>query len=185
MSDITFRPATRCDRDPLRAMQALSMRTLAAGFYRAEAVEAFITEVGTLDDHLVDSGTYFVAVSGGGIVGCGGWSTGTAGYSRRLVGASDSGAASAAVVRAVYVHPSWARRGIARRIMAMAEAGMAAAGFERSSLTATLSGVSFYDSLGYSRGTPGALALPGGLEFGVLPMQKRLAGAEGKPTMAA
>jgi len=170
---ILFRLADPADAAALREMQALSFRVLGAMVYAPEVIEAFIAEVGTLDDHLLHDGRYRVASLNGVFVGCGGWSTRSAGYDEIASGGAVS-AAGAPVVRAVYVHPTWARHGIARRLMAEAEADMAACGFETAELASTLSGLPFYRRLGYREGDTVALRLGGELELKVVEMQKRL-----------
>lgn len=170
---ILTRAAEPADAAALRAMQALSFRVLGAGAYAPEVIEAYLAEVGTLDEHLLQDGRYRVAVHAGAIVGCGGWSTRPAGYSGRAAGPGGAGFAGA-TVRAVYVHPDWARRGIARRIMAETESAMAAAGFRHAGLLATLSGFAFYRRLGYADGASVALRLGGGLTLEVVAMRKAL-----------
>lgn len=73
----------------------------------------------------IGDGTYFVVEQDGVMVGCGGWSR------RRSLYGGDGGRTGedellnprrdAARVRAFFVHPAWARRGIGRSIMAACE----------------------------------------------------------------
>jgi GNAT superfamily N-acetyltransferase len=52
-------------------------------------------------------------------------------------------------IRAFFVHPKWARRGIERCILAACESAIQAAGFHFVELVATLIGEPFYAALGY------------------------------------
>lgn len=172
VESMVVRAASPADAAALREMQALSMRVLGASVYAPDVIEAYLAQVGTLDEHLLEDGRYRVATLGGLIVGCGGWSTRPAGYCGRAAGATAE--PGTATVRAVYVHPDWARQGIARRIMAEVEAEIAA-GFGQAVLMATLSGISFYQRLGYVAGSKVALRLDGRLALEVVAMRKRLA----------
>jgi GNAT superfamily N-acetyltransferase len=110
-----------------------------------------------VDTQLVADGTYFVAeveASGGTtMVGCGGWSK-----RKTLFGADhrpgrentllDPGA-DAAKIRAFFIHPDWARRGIGARILQACEEAARAAGFTRYEMGATLTGVPLYEAKGY------------------------------------
>jgi GNAT superfamily N-acetyltransferase len=58
-------------------------------------------------------------------------------------------ARDAAKIRAFFVHPEWARRGIGGMILEACEAAAGAAGFRRLEMGATLTGVPFYRSKGY------------------------------------
>ena len=83
------------------------MRRLAADCYSREEIEAFITYVGTMDDQVIDEGTYSVVEAGGRIVASGGWSRFRSNYVPPP--ASDPAAdLTTARVRSVFVHPDWA-----------------------------------------------------------------------------
>ena len=56
----------------------------------------------------------------------------------------------AAKIRAFFVHPDWARRGIGTLILETCENAAAAAGFTRLEMGATLSGVAFYRAKRYA-----------------------------------
>lgn len=172
-----IRVATRADRDALRALQETSFRELGLAYYDEDVIESFITHVGTMDDALIDDGTFFVAVLDGLTVGCGGWSSRTPNYAAHATEDAPVPARPAATVRSIFVHPAFARRGIARRIMARVEAEIAAAGFERASLGATLSGVPLYRRTGYRSRGPLVVRLPQELIFVGIRMEKRFAHA--------
>jgi GNAT superfamily N-acetyltransferase len=58
----------------------------------------------------------------------------------------------AARIRAFFVHPEWARRGIGAMILEVCESAAVAAGFTRLEMGATLTGVPLYLAKGYRRG---------------------------------
>ena len=58
----------------------------------------------------------------------------------------------AAKIRAFFVHPAWARRGIGTMILSACEDAAIAAGFTRFEMGATLTGVKLYEVRGYTRG---------------------------------
>ena len=167
--NVTIRRARMSDRNHLLAMQANSMRRLATPCYSRQEVEAFIAFVGTMDDQLIDEGTYYVGEIDGRVVASGGWSRIRANYV--------SGAAvdrTAAKIRSVFVHPDWARHGFGRLLMDRSEREAFVAGFNRVELNALLSGVPFYRALGYRTVRSIALDLPDGITFRGITMEKPL-----------
>ena len=176
MPDFPYRiePAAADDAEPLRAMQRRSLRALGGSFYPAAVIESFIRQIGTLDDALLAEGHYFLARdAGGAVVASGGWSRLEPGYDRAAAVARPIPAVEP-TVRAVYVDPGHARRGLGSAIMRRIEADALGAGAESLGLAATLSGVGLYTALGYHRGRRRTLALPDGTSFPVVEMHKRL-----------
>jgi GNAT superfamily N-acetyltransferase len=135
-----------------------SVRGLQAGDYSAAQLENALRTVYGVDTQLISDGTYFVAEetessSGALLVGCGGWSKRKTLYGGdQFAGREDSlldPARDAAKIRAFFVHPEWARRGIGGMILEACEAAAEAAGFGRLEMGATLTGVPFYRAKGY------------------------------------
>jgi GNAT superfamily N-acetyltransferase len=131
-----------------------------------------------VDSELIADGTYFVAEVDGRPVGCGGWSRrstlfgGDAQPGRRselLDPARDS-----ARIRAFFVRPDWARRGIGRAILEKCEAEALAHGFQSVELLATLPGHRFYRTLGYAGDERVTHSLAGGITIDFIPMRKPL-----------
>jgi GNAT superfamily N-acetyltransferase len=83
------------------------------------------------------------------IAGCGGWSKRKTLYGGdRWTGREDSlldPAMDAAKIRAFFVHPAWARRGVGTLILDACEAAARAAGFSRFEMGATLTGLNFLE----------------------------------------
>lgn len=175
---ITLRTATLDDVPALRALIADSARELCAGHYTREQIEAAIGSAWGVDTQLIRDGTYFVASVDGRLVGCGGWS-----YRATLFGADEQAGRSAALldperdaakIRAFFVHPEWARRGIGRHILERCEAEARAHGFRTAELMATLPGWKLYSALGYKGDTPIESPLPNGKSITFVPMRRSI-----------
>jgi GNAT superfamily N-acetyltransferase len=83
-------------------------------------------------------------------------------------------ARDAARVRAFFVHPLWARRGLGRLLLARCESEALAHGFTAAELMATLTGEKLYRQCGYV--AEGAVEFPlrGGQVIRFVPMRKKL-----------
>ncbi len=68
----------------------------------------------------------------------------------------------AAKIRAIFVHPAWARRGIGSQILAKCEAAARQAGFDRVDMGSTLTGVPLHVLKGYLCAEQVDVALPMG-----------------------
>lgn len=177
MTAIALRAATPDDVPALETLIARSARRLGEGYYSPQETEAAIAHVFGVDSELVEDGTYFVAELDGRLAGCGGWSRRRTLFGGDRFGGRASGtldpAVDAAKIRAFFVAPEAARRGVGGAILKAGEDAAAAAGFTRIELMATLPGVPFYTAGGYVAGTPIALDL-GGTTVGFVPMHKQL-----------
>jgi GNAT superfamily N-acetyltransferase len=150
---VSIRRATLEDVPALKTLIPCSARELSRGFYTSEETESAILHVFGPDSRLIADGTYFVAELDGRLAGCGGWSR-----RRTLFGGDQtkSGeeplldpATEPAKVRAFFVHPEFARRGIGSRILEKCIEAARVAGFRRVELAATLPGVPFYAARGF------------------------------------
>lgn len=72
-------------------------------------------------------------------------------------------------IRAFFVHPAWARRGLARRLFEQCAAEASAAGFSAFELMGTLPGVPLYRQLGFATLETVAVPLPDGV---VIPCER-------------
>ena len=155
---IVIRPAVAGEIVALERLIAASARTLSQGFYTDEEIEAAIAHIFGVDSELIADGTYFVAVAGECVAGCGGWSRrrtlfGGDRFAAREAGLLDP-AVDAARIRAFFTAPGWQRRGIATALLRACEAAAGQAGFARMALMATLPGVPFYAAHGYRPEAP-------------------------------
>jgi GNAT superfamily N-acetyltransferase len=176
--DYELRKATLDDQPTLQRLIARSIRALGADDYSQEQIDAALRGAFGVDSGLIRDGTYFVAVADTGeIVACGGWSR------RRTLFGSDERTdrdpseldprTDAAKIRAFFVDPAHARRGIGRALLERSETEAMSAGFAVFELMATLPGVRLYERFGYQGGEPVAYPLPGGLTILFVPMTKR------------
>jgi GNAT superfamily N-acetyltransferase len=173
-----LRQATCADAAQIEALISRSIRALGAGDYSAQQIEGALEGAFGLDSQLIADGTYFVVESEGRLIACGGWS-----YRRTLFGGDaragrDPGSldprADAAKIRAFFVDPAAARRGIGSALLAHCEAEARRRGFRRAELMATLPGVRLYQARGYLPGASVQHPLRPGLAIGFVPMSKRL-----------
>jgi GNAT superfamily N-acetyltransferase len=148
-----LRLAEMADVPVLNELIAASVRILQAADYTASQRESALVSVFGVDRQLIVDGTYFVAEVEGTIVACGGWSKRKTLFGAdQCAGREDSlldPAKDAAKIRAFFVHPEWARRGIGTRVLEACEAAAARAGFRRFEMGATLTGVALYKARGY------------------------------------
>jgi len=157
MTDQRVRLAIAADIPSLRSLIEISVRTLQAVDYSQKQIDAALGTLLGIDTTLISDGTYFVVEMRVGrewvLAGCGGWSK------RRTLFGSDqrdgreddllNPAEDAAKIRAFFVHPDWARRGIGTRLLEVCEEGARQAGFRRFEMGATLTGVPLYAARGY------------------------------------
>ena len=173
-----IRKATIEDREAMQQLIAASARLLSRQHYNDAQIEAAITTVFGVDTTLIEDGTYFVVESDGVFVGCGGWSRrktlfGGDQYTSRDVGYLDP-RSEPAKIRAFFIHPDHARKGIARAILARCEEEARGYGFRELELAATLPGVEFYKSCGFSERGTFDLDLIEGIKLELVPMRKAI-----------
>jgi GNAT superfamily N-acetyltransferase len=183
----SIRLAEAEDIPALRELIESSVRGLQAADYSPAQLEKALQRVYGVDTQLISDGTYFAAqteTSGTPLlVGCGGWSRrktlyGGDGWKERsaeLKTADDSlldPKTDAAKIRAFFVHPAWARRGIGGMILKACENAAVAAGFKRLEMGATLTGVPFYRAKGYTEFDSCEVSLGDGLTLPIIRMGK-------------
>jgi GNAT superfamily N-acetyltransferase len=171
-----IRLARQDDIPALEVLIPLSVRVLQAPFYLPAQMEAALGPVFGVDRQLISDGTYFVVEHSGHIVGCGGWSRRRAEFggdrARSAEDAALDPAHDPARIRAFFVHPDWARRGIGRSILSACESAICAAGFRDAVLVATLAGEPLYASFGYSVAERYEIPLSDGLVLPAVRMVK-------------
>ena len=177
--DVRIRKATARDVPALESLIRSSARELSKGYYTEAQTEGAITDIFGVDTQLIRDGTYVVAEVGGQTVGCGGWSKRRTlfGGDQREIGREDNlldPDEEAAKIRAFFVHPEWARRGIGRCILAHCENEAEQAGFSRLELGSTLPGEPFYRKEGYDEVERQLVALRNGAVAEIVVMQKDL-----------
>jgi GNAT superfamily N-acetyltransferase len=151
--DISIRLATLSDVPALRVLIPLSASELSKGYYTPQQAESAIRFIFGVDTQLILDQTYYVAEAEGVIVGCGGWSKRMTMYGgdqmKAEAGPLLDPQQDAGRIRAFFIHPEWARKGIGRRIIQACEKAASEAGFSRMELVSTLPGEPLYAALGY------------------------------------
>ena len=165
-----IRKAVPADIPAIEEVMRASMHALSAGFYDEQQTASSVRWVAALDRQLIDDGTYFVVIEDARVVGCGGWSARKKLFTGTSAQATTTGwldpAVDAARIRAMFVHPNYARRGLGRLILETSEEDARRAGFTRFELMATLPGVPLYQACGYEVLEETELELPDGVRIG-------------------
>ena len=175
---VQLRKATLADVSAIKVLIATSARVLGRSDYTAEQIEAALLGVWGVDTEIIRDGTYFVGEIEDELVLCGGWSRratlfGGDAYTRRESRVLNP-QTEAARIRAFFVHPKWARRGLGRRLLAVCEGEARSAGFVAAELVATLPGERLYARHGYVSAGRRTDALPGGVSIDSVPMRRTL-----------
>jgi len=174
-----LRAATENDVGAIEALMRASVRGLFPAFEDATRTAAAADWITRLDPLLIDDGTYFVTEDDTGLTGCGGWSrrarlhAGTGGPDERDLRLLDP-ATEPARIRAMFVRPDRARRGLGRELLGTAEAAARAEGFDELILMATLPGVPLYTALGFTSVEETSFATPTGVALRGAVMRKSL-----------
>jgi GNAT superfamily N-acetyltransferase len=168
--------------DDIPAIHALiqqSVMRLQVGEYTREQREGALGSVFGVDRRLIEDGTYFViACAPGQLAACGGWSRRRTLFGSDAISGKDDAwldpAIDAARIRAFFVHPDWARRGLGSLILEECEAAARAAGFTRLELGATLTGVPLYARHGFKELETVEVPLRNGAQLPIVKMTKIL-----------
>ena len=191
-----LRKAVPEDIPQLSALIDASVRGLQAQDYSPQQIELALKHVYGVDSQLIADGTYFVVDCGGPeaegveqagradsehriIIGCGGWSRrktlcGGDVYAHREDQTLLDPACDAAKIRAFFVHPDWARRGIGSMVLRACEQAAVSEGFTRLEMGATLTGAALYTAHGYAATGQIAVPLPDGRTLPVIRMEKTM-----------
>jgi GNAT superfamily N-acetyltransferase len=177
-----LRLATDADIPTLHRLIEASVRGLQPNDYTPAQIEGALGTVLGLDTQLISDKTYFIAetldqnTGARECVACGGWSK------RKTLFGADRGpgrepdlldpTADAAKIRAIFVHPDFARRGLGSLILARVEAEAIAVGFRRFEMGSTLTGVPLYRLRGYVEVERIAVPLANGEALPVVKMVK-------------
>jgi GNAT superfamily N-acetyltransferase len=167
------------EADALNALIHASASALSRGYYSEAEIAAANRYVFGVDTTLVRDGTYYVCEAGGEAVACGGWSRRGALYGGDQRPMSESPlldpARDPARIRAFFVHPAWARRGIGRRLLEVCTAAARKEGYRALELMATLPGVPLYAACGFVELERMRDRMPNGIEVPFVRMRKRIA----------
>jgi len=188
---IHLRLAVPEDVPILRELIQASVRGLQTQDYTHAQIEGALKTVFGVDSRLIADGTYIVAETKPRaahrteamnsqtalmIVGCGGWSKRRTLYgSDHWTGREDAlldPLRDAAKIRAFFIHPDWARRGVGSMILQACEDAARSAGFARFEMGATLTGAKLFGAKGYVAVKPISIPLVNGESLPVIHMEK-------------
>lgn len=171
-----LRLALEADKPALNELIALSGVELSRGFYTDEQAAAITREVYGVDSSLISDGTFYAVESGHVIVACGGWGkravdcggdhakTGT----DRLLDA----ALEPARIRAFFVHPAMARKGLGAMLLDHCTSEARRAGFRALELVSTMPGEPLYLRYGFNPLRRIDMPLSGGVTVALTRMRK-------------
>ncbi|MGV7206247.1 GNAT family N-acetyltransferase [Oxalobacteraceae bacterium A2-2] len=167
--------------DDIPAMEALIARSgieLSQGFYTPEQAEAVTRHVFGVDTQLVADQTYYVIEQDGKLAACGGWSKRATlfGADKHKQGSDPllDPATEPGRIRAFFVAPDAARRGLGRMLLEHCTAQALQAGFGALELAGTLPGVPLYLASGFEIVERFEVSLPGGVQVPLARMRKDL-----------
>jgi GNAT superfamily N-acetyltransferase len=174
----TLRKATTADIPALNALIARSARGLSTGEYSPRQIEGALRGAFGVDSQLLADETYFAVEDGGQIVGCGGWSFRSTLFGGDARAGRDSSIldckTQAAKIRAFFVDPSHARRGIGSLLLDHCENQARAHGYLQVELMATLPGAKLYAARGYVGAPLVRFDVGSGESIEFIPMRKPL-----------
>jgi N-acetylglutamate synthase-like GNAT family acetyltransferase len=188
-SAFTIRTATTDDIPALMSLIEQSVRGLQQNDYSPSQIDSSIGSAFGVDRQLIADQTYFVATPINDpttFVASGGWS-----FRRTLCGSDAMGVTHGCIerdastldpadptafakIRAIFVHPAWARQGLGSLILAHCEAAARAAGFTRLEMGSTLTGQPLYALKGYTERNRSTVPLPNGEALTIVHMDKTL-----------
>lgn len=170
-----IRPAQPGDIPALQGLISRSGLGLSEPFYSAAQAAAVTEHVFGVDSQLIADQTYLLIEADAAISACGGWSR------RRTLFGGDQAKSGPdplldpvlepARIRAFFVEPRYARRGLARALLNACITQARAAGFRQLELAATLPGEPFYRACGFAAVEPMQLVLPGAIQVPLVRMR--------------
>ena len=174
----TLRKATLADIPALNALIARSARGLSSAEYRPPQIEGALRGAFGVDSQLLEDQTYFVVEAQGQIVACGGWSFRSTLFGGDAHAGRDSSIldpkTQAAKIRAFFVDPGHARRGIGSLLLDHCENQARASGYSEVELMATLPGAKLYAARGYAAAPQVDFDVGAGERIEFIPMRKAL-----------
>jgi GNAT superfamily N-acetyltransferase len=151
---------------------------LSVGFYTPQQTEALLKYVFGVDSQLIGDQTYFLIEMHDEIVACGGWSRRATlfGGDQAKTGADPmlDPAVDPARIRAFFVDPRMARRGLGHQLLAACTEAARTAGFRSLELASTMPGEPFYAACGFTVVERFDLPLPDGIRAPLARMRRMM-----------
>jgi GNAT superfamily N-acetyltransferase len=174
--DFTLTAATIDQIPDIEALIAESVRGLGQSYYSADQIEGALKTAWGVDTQLILDGTYFVVHDGNMLVACGGWSFRETLFGNDSVTDRDDSMIDpgngAAKIRAFFVKPIYARRGLGSTLMRRCEEEAVKKRYKRLELMATLPGQRLYERFGFVADSPIDYPLSDKLSIQFVPMKK-------------
>ncbi len=167
--ELEVRVADPSDLAQIDALLARSYPRLLARDYPPSVLVTAIPLIARANPRLVASGSYFVALEAGRVVGAGGWTA---------AGPQGQHAAGSGHVRHFATDVDRQRRGIGRALMDRVIAAARASGATRLECQSTRTAVSFYRAMGFEIEGPITVPLRQGIDFPAISMTRDLAGGD-------
>ena len=174
-----IRKASQDDVLSLHELIESSVRGLQREDYTLAQIQGALGHALGLDTQLIQDETYFIAcpVDQPDLpVACGGWSFRKTLYGSDhgpgRVGALLNPVSEPAKIRAIFVHPQWARQGLGSLMLAHCEEAARAGGFHHFEMGSTLTGVPLYLLKGYRVAENIDIPLPNGEVLPIVHMVK-------------
>lgn len=175
---VTTRLAAFNDIPVLQQLIAESVRGLSKGYYTEQQIESAIKYIFGVDTQLLIDETYYVAEADDQIIACGGWSKRETLYGgdqhKDIADPLLNPKTDAARIRAFFVHPAWARRGIGKMMITHCENEATKSGFKAMELGATLPGEPLYKAMGYTSTSNIDVKMPDGVTLKIVKMRKQI-----------
>jgi GNAT superfamily N-acetyltransferase len=173
-----LRQARRDEVATLERLIQRSVQQLGAACYSVDQIASALRFMFGVDTQLIEDGTYYVVQQGERIVAAGGWSGRHTLFGgdrwKHVADAPLDPATEAARIRAFFVDPSSARRGLGRLLFDRCLADARDAGFHRLELMATLPGEPLYRALGFAADERVELQLPDGVQVPLVRMSRTI-----------
>lgn len=199
---VFLRSAAPADLPALEELVRRAVLETAARDYPHQLLDEALGGPLAVEMELISDGTYYVAMAGEGedarIAGAGGWSRRASVHAwvelsgevasepesesppapavREMHGGQVSSEPEngSATIRAFYVDPQYARRGVGALLLSRCLAEVSAAGYRRAELVATLTGEKLYERAGFRAVARLNAMLPNGGAFPVVRMVREL-----------
>ncbi|SLN58940.1 Acetyltransferase (GNAT) family protein [Aquimixticola soesokkakensis] len=161
-----IRPARPSDAEAVDALYAASYPALLKPDYPAPLLDACLPLLLKTAPALLSSGSFFVADTGGGLIGAGGWTQASpfGGLGPRHLGH----------MRRVAVHARYARRGIGSVILDHALKAARKSGIAQMCCLSTLTARKFYEAAGFAVEGDVELTLRRGVNLPAVQMRRTL-----------
>jgi GNAT superfamily N-acetyltransferase len=155
-----------------------SVKKLSINYYTDAQINSALKYVFGVDTQLIHDGTYYLVMSGNDLAGCGGWSKRDTLYGGDQAKAQEDPLLDPVIhparIRAFFVHPNWARKGVGSALLNYCADEAIKSGFKSLQLAATLPGVPFYVKLGFELQEDSEAMLPDGEILKLCIMKKQI-----------